>query len=75
MTPSMQMVAITGVNLDKKGNPVDWKVENSWGKDNGKDGYYLMSDAWFSEFVYQILLERKYLSAAQKKQQIGRAHV
>ena len=61
-------MAITGVDLDKKGKPVQWKVENSWGKDSGKDGYYLMSDAWFSEFVYQILLERKYLSAAQKKQ-------
>ena len=61
-------MAITGVDLDKKGNPVNWKVENSWGKDRGKEGYYIMSDAWFSEFVYQILLNKSYLNATQKKQ-------
>lgn len=61
-------MAITGVNLDSKGQPVQWKVENSWGKERGKDGYYLMSDAWFEEYVYQILLNRKYFNKTQMKQ-------
>ncbi len=61
-------MAITGVNLDSKGKPDCWKVENSWGEDRGKKGYYLMSDEWFSEFVYQILLEKKYLTKTQQKQ-------
>ena len=60
-------MVITGVDLDAKGKPVKWKVENSWGKDRGKDGYYVMSDEWFSEFAYQILLHRKYFSEEQKK--------
>ena len=60
-------MAITGVDI-KDGKPVAWKVENSWGKERGKDGYYLMSDAWFSEYVYQILLDKQYLNATQKKQ-------
>jgi bleomycin hydrolase len=55
------------VDLDADGKPVKWKVENSWGKDRGKDGYYVMSDEWFSEFAYQILLHRKYFSEEQKK--------
>lgn len=61
-------MAITGVELDKKGKPLRWKVENSWGKEPGKDGYYVMSDAWFGEFAYQILLNKKYFSAQQRKQ-------
>ncbi|MBR0164277.1 MAG: C1 family peptidase [Lachnospiraceae bacterium] len=61
-------MAITGVNLDKSGHPTQWKVENSWGKDRGKDGYYLMSDAWFDEYVYQILLDRHYFNQTQSKQ-------
>lgn len=61
-------MAITGVDLDKDGRPKAWKVENSWGKESGKDGYCVMSDAWFDEYTYQILLERKYLFAKQKKE-------
>ncbi len=35
-----------GVNLDENGKPNRWRVENSWGKEPGKDGYYLMTDRW-----------------------------
>ena len=55
----------TGVDLDDAGKPVRWKVENSWGKDRGRDGYYVMSDEWFGEFSYQILLDRKYFTPEQ----------
>jgi Peptidase C1-like family len=48
-------MVLTGVDLDEQGNPVRWRVENSWGKDAGKDGYFLMSDKWFDEYVYQIV--------------------
>ncbi len=51
-----------GVNLDENGKPNRWRVENSWGKDPGKDGYYVMSDAWFDEYTYQIVINKKYLS-------------
>jgi bleomycin hydrolase len=60
-------MAITGVDLDKKGLPLRWKVENSWGKKDAYDGYMTMGDDWFSEYVYQILLDKKYLTAKQKK--------
>ena len=58
-------MVITGVDLDDNGKPVRWKVENSWGKERGRDGYYVMSDKWFGEFSYQILLDRKYFSPEQ----------
>ena len=58
-------MVITGVDLDDEGRPIRWKVENSWGKDRGNDGFYVMSDEWFGEFSYQILLDRKYFTPEQ----------
>ncbi|HUC58527.1 MAG TPA: C1 family peptidase, partial [Streptosporangiaceae bacterium] len=31
-----------------------WRVENSWGSDKGKDGFYTMHDSWFDEYVFEI---------------------
>jgi len=54
-------MVILGVNLDKDGRPDRWRIENSWGKDAGVDGYYVASDSWFDEFVYQVVVDKKYL--------------
>ncbi len=51
-----------GVNLDEAGKPNRWQVENSWGKEPGRDGYFVMNDSWFDEYVYQVVVDRKYLS-------------
>ncbi|KAG0031775.1 hypothetical protein BGZ82_006833 [Podila clonocystis] len=55
MTHAMQF---TGVHLDSNGQPVRWRVENSWGEEGGDRGYLVMSDEWFSQFVYQVVLEK-----------------
>ncbi len=57
-----------GVNLDEEGNPTRWRVENSWGKEPGDEGYYVMSDEWFSEYTYQVVVHKKYLSPDQQAQ-------
>lgn len=51
-----------GVDIDENGNPTKWRVENSWGKDAGKDGYLLMTDRWFDQYMYQVAVNKKYLS-------------
>lgn len=55
-----------GVNLDGSGSPVLWKVENSWGKDHGRNGFDTLSDAWFNEYVYQVVVDKRYLTKEQR---------
>lgn len=51
---------IVGVDLEDD-KPVKWKVENSWGTDVGKKGFFVMSDEWFDDNVYQLIVPKKYL--------------
>ncbi|MEG0766486.1 MAG: C1 family peptidase, partial [Clostridia bacterium] len=59
-------MVLLGVNL-VDGKPTRWKVENSWSDKRGQEGYYLMTDAWFSQYNYQIVVHKKFLSDAQRK--------
>ncbi|NBC81997.1 MAG: aminopeptidase [Bacteroidetes bacterium] len=49
----------TGVNLIN-GKPNRWKVENSWGEKAGNKGFFVMSDNWFNQFNYQVVVHKKY---------------
>lgn len=59
---SNHAMTFTGVNL-VKGRPNRWKVENSWGKDNGDSGFFVMDDDWFDNYVYQVIVKKEYLPA------------
>tara|TARA_B100002051_G_scaffold275879_1_gene321413 strand:+ start:65 stop:1405 length:1341 start_codon:yes stop_codon:yes gene_type:complete len=50
----------TGVDL-ANGKSRKWRVENSWGQKGGSKGYYLMTDKWFEEYNYEIVVDKKYL--------------
>ncbi|MFC4617566.1 C1 family peptidase [Camelliibacillus cellulosilyticus] len=58
-------MVFTGVNIaDDK--PNRWKVENSWGKDPGNKGFFIMSDPWFDQYMYQVVVHKKYLPETLK---------
>ena len=59
-------MCITGVAF-KEDKPSKWKIENSWGTDRAKAGYYIMSASWFDQFVYQAVVDKKYLSKEEIK--------
>ncbi|MBQ1447812.1 MAG: C1 family peptidase [Erysipelotrichaceae bacterium] len=60
-------MVIQGVNLDEKGKPNRWKIENSWGGDAGRKGYFVASDKWFDEYVFQVVVNKKYLDKKSQK--------
>ena len=60
-------MVLTGVNLDENGKPNRWRVQNSWGEEPGEKGFFVMSDDWFNEFTYQIVVNMKYLSKDQRE--------
>lgn len=54
-------MVLVGVDLDDKGQPLNWKVENSWGDKVGDKGIFSMSDAWMDEYTYQIAVSSDYI--------------
>ena len=58
---------LTGVELIKN-KSVRWKVENSWGTEVGKKGFFVMTDAWFDEHVLDLIVPPEYMPANLKKE-------
>ena len=56
-TQMTHAMLFTGVDV-LDGTPRRWRVENSWGTDKGKDGFYTMNDSWFDEYVFEIAARR-----------------
>ncbi|WEV42785.1 C1 family peptidase [Bifidobacterium sp. ESL0682] len=65
--PSNHAMTITGVNLDENGKPNRWKIENSWGKSTGTDGYYVADGEWFDQFVTEVIIRKEFLDAKTLK--------
>ena len=54
-------MCLTGVNIGEDGKPNRWKIENSWGDGGAHGGYHMASDAWFDAYVFQAVVNKKYL--------------
>ena len=60
---STHAMTLTAVDLDAAGNPVKWKVENSWGAESCDKGYLLMTNEWFNEYMFRLVVDNKYVPA------------
>ena len=61
-TQMTHAMLFTGVDV-LDGTIRKWRVENSWGADKGKDGFYTMNDSWFDDYVFEIAARRSALPA------------
>jgi len=52
----------TGVDLDGRGHPRKWQVENSWGEKRSDKGYDIMTDSWFDEYNYEVVVYKNYIT-------------
>lgn len=60
---SSHAMTLCAVDLDKEGKPVKWMVENSWGSSWGHKGFLIMTNDWFNEYMFRVVLEEKYIPA------------
>ena len=64
---SSHAMTLCGVDLDTNGKPTKWMVENSWGSNRGHDGFLIMTNEWFNEYMFRLVVESKYIPAATLK--------
>ena len=58
---STHAMTLTAVDLDKNGKATQWKVENSWGAAWGQQGCMIMSDRWWREYTFRLVVDKKYV--------------
>ena len=59
---SSHAMTLKAVDLDANGKPIKWEVENSWGATSGFNGHLIMTDEWFDEYTFRLVVKKKYLS-------------
>ena len=58
---SSHSMTLMAVDLDKDGKPKKWQVENSWGPKSGFNGTLIMTDEWFNEYMFRLVVDKKYV--------------
>ncbi len=65
---STHAMTLTAVDLDSNGKPTKWKVENSWGADYGQKGCLIMTNRWFNEYMFRLVVDKQYVPAQLLKE-------
>jgi len=55
-------MALIAVEVDHDEKPLKWQFENSWGEKAGEKGYLTFTDRWFDEYMFRIVVSKKYIS-------------
>ena len=59
---SSHAMLLIACDTDENDNPVKWEFENSWGASSGNGGYLTFTDEWFCEYLFRLVIHKKYLS-------------
>lgn len=59
---SSHAMTLIGCDTDENDIPQKWEFENSWGSSSGNKGYLTFTDKWFSEYMFRVVIHKKYLS-------------
>jgi bleomycin hydrolase len=59
---SSHAMTLMAVDL-KDGKPQKWMVENSWGASSGYKGHLIMTDEWFDEYMFRLVVEKRFVPA------------
>jgi bleomycin hydrolase len=60
---SSHAMLLVACDTDENDKPVKWEFENSWGASAGHNGYLTFTDEWFNEYMFRMVLNKKYLSS------------
>ena len=64
---SSHAMTLMAVDTDNAGKPRKWMVENSWGADSGYKGHLILTDEWFNEYMFRLVVETKYVPEKIRK--------
>ena len=64
---SSHAMTLCAVDIDENGKTRKWKVENSWGGTYGVQGHLVMTDEWFDEYMFRLVVERRFVPEATLK--------
>jgi len=64
-------MVFTGVDVSENGKTTKWRVENSWDDKNGDKGFFIMTDKWFNEYMYEVVIDKKFVPEEILKQLEG----
>ena len=59
---SSHAMLLMACDTDENDKPVKWQFENSWGPTSGHNGYLTFTDEWFNEYMFRIVINKKYLN-------------
>ena len=65
---STHAMTLSAVDIDADGKAVKWKVENSWGPNHGQGGCLIMTDRWFREYTFRLVVNKQYVPQDIMKQ-------